>query len=37
MAAGAAAGVPTVAIASLSWDEILRDHVGQAALADCPT
>jgi len=27
MAAGAAAGVPTVAIASLSWDEILRDHV----------
>jgi len=27
MAAGAAAGLPTVAIASLSWDEILRDHV----------
>lgn len=27
MAAGAAAGMPTVAIASLSWDEILRDHV----------
>ncbi|MCS6293205.1 MAG: hypothetical protein H8J66_09030 [Nitrospira sp.] len=27
MAAGAAAGVPTVAIASLSWDDILRDHV----------
>ena len=27
MAAGAAAGVPTVAIASLSWDEILQDHV----------
>ncbi len=30
MAAGAAAGVPTVAIASLSWDEILRDHVNPA-------
>ncbi len=30
MAAGAAAGVPTVAIASLSWDEILRDHVDPA-------
>ena len=27
MAAGAAAGGPTVAIASLSWDEILQDHV----------
>ena len=30
MAAGAAAGVPTVTIASLSWDEILRDHVDPA-------
>jgi len=30
MAAGAAAGVPTVAIASLSWDEILQDHVDPA-------
>ncbi|NOS79549.1 MAG: hypothetical protein HOP35_16580 [Nitrospira sp.] len=27
MAAGTAADIPTVAIASLSWDEILRDHV----------
>jgi UDP:flavonoid glycosyltransferase YjiC (YdhE family) len=27
MAAGAAAGVPTVAIASLSWDDILREHL----------
>lgn len=27
MAAGAAAGLPTIALASLSWDEILRDHV----------
>ena len=27
MAAGAAAGVPAVALASLSWDEILRAHV----------
>ncbi len=30
MAAGTAAGIPTVAIASLSWDEILRDHVDPA-------
>ncbi|MDP3089772.1 MAG: hypothetical protein Q8N04_03790 [Nitrospira sp.] len=30
MAAGADAGIPTVAIASLSWDEILRDHVDPA-------
>lgn len=30
MAAGAAAGVPTVALASLSWDEILQDHVDPA-------
>ena len=29
MAAGAAAGVPAVALASLSWDEILRGHVDQ--------
>ncbi|MEK6633438.1 MAG: hypothetical protein AABY94_08965, partial [Nitrospirota bacterium] len=27
MAAGAAAGVPAVAIASLSWDDILREHL----------
>lgn len=27
MAAGAAADVPTVALASLSWDDILREHV----------
>lgn len=27
MAAGAAAGVPTIAIASLSWDDILREHL----------
>lgn len=32
IAAGAAAGVPAVALASLSWDEILRDHVDQAQL-----
>ncbi len=30
MAAGAAAGVPVVAIASLSWDEILQDHADPA-------
>lgn len=30
MAAGAAAGIPTVAIASLSWDDILRKHVDPA-------
>jgi hypothetical protein len=29
MAAGAAAGVPAVALASLSWDEILDEHVDQ--------
>lgn len=26
MAAGAAAGLPTVAVASLSWDDVLREH-----------
>jgi hypothetical protein len=30
MAAGADAGVPRVALASLSWDEILQDHVDPA-------
>lgn len=30
MAAGAAAGVPTVALASLNWDDILREHVDPA-------
>jgi len=30
MAAGAAAGIPTVALASLSWDEILKDHTDPA-------
>lgn len=30
MAAGAAAGVPAVALASLSWDEILQEHVNRA-------
>lgn len=30
IAAGAVAGVPTVALASLSWDEILRQHIDQA-------
>ena len=27
MAAGAAAGLPTVAMASLSWDDVLREHL----------
>ena len=30
LAAGAAARLPTIALASLSWDEILRDHVDPA-------
>lgn len=29
LAAGAAAGLPTVAVASLSWDDILREHLSQ--------
>lgn len=32
MAAGAAAGRPTIALASLSWDEILRDHTDPSQL-----
>lgn len=30
IAAGAAAGIPAIALASLNWDDILRDHVDPA-------
>lgn len=30
MAAGAEAGVPTVAMASLNWDDVLREHIDPA-------